>query len=90
LNQTPPAALFSLPNELHLEISSWLDYPSHIALSQTCLFFIVVEKPTTPELKLSFLFAAERLARSAQLLQDRTVLKLTSADITDTLLAAAA
>jgi hypothetical protein len=86
-------AFFSLPNELYLEISSWLDYGSRVALSQASSFFkfrIVVEKPTTPELKLLFLLAAERWARQARLLQDRTVVKLTSADMTNTLLAAAA
>ena len=58
--------LFDLPPELHLQIFTYLDYPTCLALSQTNVYFrsmIAVEKPTTSESKLSFLCAAENWAR---------------------------
>ncbi|KAL5364282.1 hypothetical protein BJX96DRAFT_157081 [Aspergillus floccosus] len=58
--------LLDLPTEIHLQIISYLGYPSCLALSQTSSFFrsmIAVGKPLTSEQKLSFLCTAENWTR---------------------------
>lgn len=59
--QSSTTTLIDLPIEIHLLFLSHLDYPTRLILSYTNTFFrsiITVEKPTTPEQKLSYLFAA--------------------------------
>lgn len=61
-------------DERDLAGHSLFDHYRPTSLSQTCSFFrsiIEMEKPTTPELKQLYLFAAERWARQAKLLLRR-------------------
>jgi hypothetical protein len=60
------AGLLELPLELQLQITSYLDYPSHYALSQTNRYFramLNVERPTTVEQKQAYLYVAEMWKR---------------------------
>lgn len=68
--------LLDLPTEIHLQIISYLSYPSCLALSQTSSFFrsiIMVEKPTTADQKLLFLCAAENWTKYVYLSYDLTI-----------------
>ena len=58
----PSTVLLDLPPELQLQIFSYLDYSSRLALSRTDRYFrsvVEVEKPTTVEQKLLYLCAVE-------------------------------
>lgn len=59
------ATLVDLPAELHLEITCFLDYPSRLALSQTCSLFtaMINTVPETPGEKLLYLCEAEKWTR---------------------------
>ena len=59
--------LFDLPNELHLEILQYLDFPFHMTLSQSCSFFRARFKVTceTPDEQWSYLGEAEKWPRYA-------------------------
>lgn len=59
--------LFDLPNELHLEILQYLDFPFRVALSQSCSFFRARFKVTceTPDKQWSY-YARLRNGRGAQ------------------------
>lgn len=58
--------LVNLPTELLLQIISYVEYPSSLALSQSNKLFrgiVTLEMPTTSEQKLSLLCALEKWAR---------------------------
>ncbi|KAL4930129.1 F-box protein [Aspergillus undulatus] len=74
---TTGATLSKLPVELYLEIFSYLDYPSSLALSQTCTNFRAkakVEAPTTRAQKALYLSHLECYTRYENLFSCRNCL----------------